>query len=286
MHHAFIISVHKDFEQLKLLLKSLEFGDVYIHVDKKADFLYQQLQTAYETNSHVYILKQRISVNWSGFSQVEATLTLMQAVKESNITYDYIHFISGQDLLLMDHSALDKFIMQAGYGKQFIDYEDIGMYVWRIKKYSLFRENPKNRTFLYRGVDIMIRLLQTPFIHRKNLKGYDLYKGSSWFSITKGCLVYILEIVEKSKYRKQFQYTACPDEHFFQILILNSDYKEKVCNHNYRYIKFEALKNSPLVLTKDNKKDFMNGKFLFARKFDIHVDRGVIEEIIANVIKN
>lgn len=283
MHHAFIISVHKGFAQIKLLLTSMQYADVYIHVDKKADLLYRQLRAEYDTNPHVHIIERRIQVNWSGFSIVEAMLALMKAVKESGNTYDYIHSISGQDLPLMNHEKIDNFIIQAGYGRQFIEYEDIGTYAWRIKCYSFFRENPKNRTILYRGVDIMIRLLQLPFLRRKNLKGYHLYKGSSWFSITQDCLDYIIEHVDKSEYVKQFQYTACPDEHFFQILILNSEFREKVYNHNFRYIHFETLKSSPIVLRKEHKDKFMNGQYLFARKFDIDIDSDIITEVLSDI---
>lgn len=285
MHHAFIIAVHQDFEQLKLLLKSLQFGDVYVHVDKKAEELYQQCRKQYAQNEHVHIISQRLCVNWSGFSQVEATLALLQAVKEQGIPYDYIHFISGQDLPLMNHEHFDDFIMQVGYGKQFIQYEDIGAYVWRLKCYSCFRENPKNRTLLYRSLDNIIRCIQLPFLRRKNLTGYALYKGSSWFSITQDCLDYILEVNSTGEYREQFRYTACPDEHFFQILILNSKFKEHVDNHNFRYVKFETLKSSPLVLTKRQKAEFMNGQYLFARKFDIHVDRDVVGEVLADIME-
>lgn len=35
LKHAFILSVHTNFSQIKVLIKTLLFGDVFIHVDKK-----------------------------------------------------------------------------------------------------------------------------------------------------------------------------------------------------------------------------------------------------------
>ena len=44
LNHAFILSAHTNFEQIKLLLSTLHFGDVFIHVDKKSEELYQKLK--------------------------------------------------------------------------------------------------------------------------------------------------------------------------------------------------------------------------------------------------
>lgn len=283
MKHAFIISAHKDYDQIKLLLYTLQFGDVYLHIDAKAEELYQQLKIEYNDSKAIHVLENRIDVNWSGFSQVKATLLLLKAVKTSGNTYDYIHFISGQDLLLMNQFELDDFICKNGNGYEYINYEDIGKYFWRIKCYSFFRENKKNRTMFYRCIDIALRALQIPFFRRKNLKNYDLYKGSQWFSITQDCLEYILKMTEKDDLINDFRYTACPDEHFFQILLLNSKFKNKILNNNFRYIEFDKLQTSPVVLTKKDESKFMNGKYLFARKFDLNIDKNVILDIISMI---
>ena len=44
LKHAFIMSVHTNLEQLQVLVTALQFGDVYIHVDKKQDALFKQLK--------------------------------------------------------------------------------------------------------------------------------------------------------------------------------------------------------------------------------------------------
>lgn len=279
LKHAFIISVHKNFEQIRLLVDSLSFGDIFIHVDLKNNELYHKLCAEYINSKNIQIIGNRVSVNWSGFSQVEATLNLLAAVKESKKKYDYIHFISGQDLLLLPQRQLDAFIELRGKGKEFIEIEDIGQYKWRIKCFNFFRENPKNRTPIYRGIDIILRLIQLPFVHRNNLKDMKLYKGSQWFSITYECAMYILKIAPY--YVNDFKYTACPDEHFFQILIMNSMFKDKVDKKNYRYIVFEGINTSPKTLSINDLPHFMNGNFIFARKFDMDIDKMVIDKVLS-----
>lgn len=81
-----------------------------------------------------------MSVNWSGFSQVQATLKLLELVESTKRKYDYIHFISGQDLPLMSHAQMDAYIKSKGIGKQFVEVNDIDSYKWRLTQYSFFRE--------------------------------------------------------------------------------------------------------------------------------------------------
>ena len=280
LRHAFIMSVHTNLEQLQDLVTALQFGDVYIHVDKKQDTLFQQLKENYKNNSNVFLVEDRVSVNWSGFSQVQATIKLFELVESTKRTYDYIHFISGQDLPLMSHAQMDDYIEGKGIDQQFVEVNDIDSYKWRLTQYSFFRENPNNRKKLYRLIDIALRLIQMPFVRRKNFKGFQLYKGSQWFSITYECMKYILSYIRENDYCSKFAYTACPDEHFFQVLLMNSKYKDKVLKYNSRYIVFEGLNASPKTLGVEDMDYFMNGQYMFARKFDMNKDRQVISKIL------
>ena len=280
LNHAFILSVHTNPDQIKLLVKTLLFGDVFIHVDKKQESLFQQLKDYYLKYENVHVIENRISVNWSGLSQVIATLNLLEAVKTMNKDYDYVHFISGQDLLLMTHQELDMFILKKNK-KEFIEVKDIENYKWRLKQFSFFRENPNNRKKLYRLLDILLRLIQMPFVRRNNLQGLNLYKGSSWFSITYPCALYILK--KSCHYINDFKYTACPDEHFFQILVMNSSFRKFVDCSNYRYVIFEGLNTSPKTLTLKDYPRFMNGKYMFARKFDSKIDNKVIKKVFSQL---
>ncbi|MDD7330133.1 MAG: beta-1,6-N-acetylglucosaminyltransferase [Absicoccus porci] len=280
LKHAFIISAHKNVEQLKLLISSLQFGDVFIHIDKKNDQLYNELKSFYSQNDHIYFVSNRISVNWSGFSQVRATIELLKLVNATNNRYDYVHFISGQDLLVMKQNKLDQYLIKNGLDKQYVDVGNIGSYKWRLTTYSFFRENPKNRTIRYRILDNCLRVIQRPIIHRNNFKNNDLYKGSQWFSITSDCMKYILETIDKTDYINKFKYTACPDEHFFQILLMNSKYKNHIMKYNGRYVVFEGLNASPKLLMTDDYDNFMNGNYMFARKFDLSENPEIINKII------
>lgn len=281
LKHAFIISAHTNFLQIKTLIESLSFGDVYLHIDYKSEELFKKIKIEFQNLNYVTVIENRVSVNWSGFSQVEATLNLLKEVQSTHKYYDYIHFISGQDLLLMKENELDQYLLSNGLDKQYIEVEDVGKLWWRLKCYSFFRENPKNRTLLFRLLDNFIRLVQLPFIRRSNFKEYDIYKGASWFSITMDCMNYILTN-SNCDFNKRFLYTACPDEHYFQILIMNSNFRNQTLKYNSRYVVFDGLNASPRVLTMKEYDQFMNGEYMFARKFDLQIDENIIKKVLNN----
>ena len=281
LKHAFIISAHANFLQIKTLIESLSFGDVYLHIDYKSEELFKKIKIEFQNLNYVTVIENRVSVNWSGFSQVEATLNLLKEVQSAHKYYDYIHFMSGQDLLLMKQRELDQYLISNGLEKQYIEVNDIGNLWWRLKCYSFFRENPKNRTLIFRFADIFTRLLQIPFVRRTNFIDYDIYKGAQWFSITMDCMNYILAKSDDN-FIKRFKYTACPDEHFFQVLIMNSNFKDRVLRYNSRFVIFDGLNASPRVLTMNEYNQFMNGEYMFARKFDLQIDENVIKKVLNN----
>ena len=69
--------------------------------------------------SNVYIVEDRVSVNWSGFSVVEATLKLMNMVRDTNKKYDYISLISGQDYPIKSNEYIETYFTE-NQGKEFI----------------------------------------------------------------------------------------------------------------------------------------------------------------------
>jgi hypothetical protein len=279
MRLAYLIQAHKNFEQLNLLLDKLqdENNDFFIHIDKTSDKLFAKLNNKFNDFKNIYIIKNRINVNWSGFSQVKATLKMMKKVKNNKKEYDYINFISGQDYPIKTNKEIKEFLTK-NKGKQFLEYSPIGNYYWRLKSYNFFREHPSNRKIYFKILDNLIRLLQKFLIKRNNLKNYKLYKGSQWFTITYDCVKYIINFINKNpQYLEDFKYTACPDEHFFQIIIMNSYFKENVINNNFRYIKWSNNKNSPCILTDEDYTDLKESKSLFARKFDININHKILE---------
>ena len=289
MKIAYMIQAHKNFEQIKFLVESLLYkqNGIFIHIDKKNDKLYRKLKDYYINNDNVNIIDNRVSVNWSGFSQIKATINLMKAIEKEDEIYDYISFISGQDYPIKSSEYIDEYL-EKNKGKNFIEYDNIGRYEWRIKRYSIFTEFPNNRKIYIRVLDKVLRICQNILPKRKNLKNMDLYIGSQWFTIDYECMKYILKFIKLNdgRYIKDFKYTACPDEHFFQTIVMNSKYKVSVINNNLRYIDWSEGNNSPKTLSIKDINQILKSDKLIARKFDIDIDKEILQTLTNIINKN
>lgn len=279
MKTVYLVLAHKNIKQIERLITALTSHDGYcfVHVDKKSEDLYRHLKQKYEDEESIYIVQRRIIVNWGGLSQVRAILVLMHAVRESGIEFGYLHLLSGQDFPIRPLKEIDQFFSENSPA-EFIECMPIGHYRWRIKNYNFFTEFRSNRTLPIRIVDNILRRIQKTFPERNTLKGRDLYKGSSWFSLTYECMIYILEYLnEDPDFLNDFSHSSNADEHFFQILLMNSPFKGKVVNNNLRFIDWEEGKSSPRTLRVKDFKTLQNSFDLFARKFDSNIDGSVLK---------
>lgn len=279
MNLAYIIQAHTGENQLIKLVDLLSEvdTDIFLHIDKKSEELYLSLSKRYVSTENVYIMDDRISVNWSGFSIVSATLKLMNMVRDKDKKYDYISLISGQDLPIKSKEHIEAFY-ENNSGKEFIEFRDIEHNFSRLKCYNLFRENKNNRKLYMRVLNNIILYPQKLLVRRNNFNRINLYYGSGWFTITHNCMLYILKYLEDNpEFQKQFSYTSCADEHFFQIIIMNSQFRYSVVNDNLRYIDWSSAQNSPKTLTMDDYNKLKASDKLYARKFDCAVDKEIMD---------
>ena len=237
MKHAFLIQAHEDPEQLYNLIQALNAKDslFYVHIDKKAsDFtnsiFYQQLLTY--CNVH---FTERIKVYWGGFSQVKATLILLnEAIKESDVYY--FHFLSGHDYPIKGIDYILTFF--ENNNKNYLNYipeeSKLKHFIDRYYFYDNDYINPRNKNnsikrkvirssiiFIQRITWFFVQVLKFPIRKRIDMK---YYHGSCWFSFTKKAVNYILTYIQRNPWiLKRFNYTACPDESFFTMLLMNND---------------------------------------------------------------
>ena len=282
MKQAFLIVAHKNFDQLVKLVEYIadEEHHVYLHIDKKSENLFHQLRDYFKTYEYVYLLKKQISVNWGGFSQVQATLLLLESAYKQQ--YDFYHLISGQDLFIKSKQTVDEFLVQYK-GHQFLEVIDDEKNLWRIKGYYLLSDCRYSRSRPCAILNDWCSKFFKKFPIRKNLKGFKIYKGANWFTLSGDCTTYIMEYLKKHpEYIRGYKYTLCADEHFFQTLILNSSFKDTVINETLREIQWNGQSN-PKVYTINDYEMLKQSTALFARKFDSYIDHEIIEKIYKDI---
>lgn len=287
MKIAYLINAHKNFRQLQRLVARLDNGnaDFFIHVDKKVKAPVFSSLVESLNKSNVSVVPERVDVKWGGFSQVEATLSGLRSILRSSNHYDYISFISGQDYPIRGNSHILGFLA-ANQGCEFIDYCRLAPDGWaeamiRFEKYWLLE-----KISYYRIHSCIQYVLDRLLPKRRVPNGYDAFCGSQWWTISSGCAGYIVDFCnENNEFVDFFRYTLCPDEMFFQTILVNSKYKEKIFNDNLRYIDWTEKNTSPKILTKDDYYRIISSNKLYARKFDAGIDEDVMD-LIDNHIDN
>ena len=236
MKLAVLIQCHKCPEQINRLLDVMKSDEVdfYIHVDRKSD-----IADEIEKRADVHILppERRVDVMWGGFSQVEATLNLLD---EALITggYDYYFLISGQDFPVRPIRELIEFL-ENDNGANYVD-------LFPSLNNGLCKQNnlDKRNQIVY-GDRIMgrgkfARIMRRLWVavtggygrtfgifRRKNVLNLKFYFGSQWWCLSKDFVEYATEYLAKTpQYAEFFRKASCPDESFFQTLLMNSSYSD------------------------------------------------------------
>ena len=245
MKLAHLLLVHSNPKQVERLIKRLlypPFVDIYIHLDRKADFKEFQSLASIES---VYFIKKRVSVGWGNYSMVAATLKSFKEILASEVEYCHINLLSGQDYPLKQAQEIQKFLF-AHPGNTFMSARAIPD-EWevsaRLQKYNLGGINIHGRYLLERIVNKILPKRKVP----NQLK---VYGRSQWFTITPHCVAYIIRYLEENRNVKRFfKWTWGADELIFQTILFNSNLKDSIVNNNLRYIKFEAHESRPKILT-------------------------------------
>ena len=266
MRIAYLILAHKNPEQVKRLVGLLN-GDVYIHLDKKCD-----IKKFYIEDKSINYIYDRTSINWGGFSMVDATLKLIRDARK-NFNYDFYILLSGDDYLVKPLDEFEQYLTE--HSKySFIEYDKFDE-KWqhakgRYQNFKIFEKEHITFKVLQKILNVLIN-------KRRMYRNMEAYKGSQWWCLNAESIEYLLEYINSNKsILSYFKHTHIPDEMFFQILLLNSPIKDKIINDNLRYILLED--SHPEILTVDYFNDLINikNKF-FARKFDVNVDSKILD---------
>lgn len=126
---------------------------------------------------------------------------------------------------------------------------------------------------------------KTLSIYKRKLGSDTFYFGSSWWCLPFQAVKEMYEYVnENPNYYNFFTHTLCPDESFFQTLLMNhTSYKDKVLPL-LTYVNWGEGGYSPNVFTMNDYKKLKaianNEGVLFARKFDMEKDSKIIQKVL------
>jgi len=299
MKIAYIILAHKLPEQLVRLVRALntDTASFFIHIDKKTDAeTCRKMTVPLSEYKNVYFL-ERFARYYGDFNHVRPTLDGIRKLLELGLEYDYVILLTGQDYPIKSNAQIRKTLNESE-GKSFMEYFSLPDKHWENENGGLDRivyfylhwrgwEFPflkKTRLFGFIP-DSLWSIMEKLLPMRRNFPGnYRLYGGSSYWCLSRECIEYLdIFVRQNSAFVKFFEHVKIPDETFFQTVLMNSPLKDTIVNNNLRYIVWGNSRH-PLTLRQRDFQDFMNTDNLFARKFDISVDRDVLDMIDQSIL--
>ena len=288
MRIAILVQCHKNPEQINKMLCAMQHPAItfFIHVDKKATIEKDLL-----SGENIIQLPdaQRIDVQWSKISQIDATLNLLEYARK-NGEYDFFWLCSGQDFPIKSANQIvcwfekhneNDFIELFPSRNTGLDYENnydkrnaiyfpewmLGREHWQriIKRLYIEMTGGYNRTFR--------------FARRKPVDNMRFYYGSSWVCLTRRTLNWITDYLNfHPDYYSFFKNCNCPDESFFQTLVMNSPYSNLRMDYLH-FVEWIAGQHNPKLLTIEDYQKLKESDKLMARKFDMKVDKSIIEKL-------
>lgn len=273
MRQGILIAAYKEFDHLIEVIGFFDHHfDIFIHIDKKSTPPPETLDRI-RAMKNVKFLASAYPVNWSGTNHLKCILLLAgEALKNADLSY--IHLISGQDFPAKDLGYFARFPQEQG-GKDFLGYFSLPSTHWsegglpRVEYYHFYDllDPRKYRPWLNRIVKVQSML----HIKRRFSKKWgDLYGGSTWWSLSRETLAYVIDYTRKDpSLLKRLEHTFCPDEVYFQTVIMNSPYAQNVVDDDLRYVDWGGSRNGslPAVLDDTDFDKIAGSNALFARKF-------------------
>jgi hypothetical protein len=261
--HAFLITAHKDPQQLEFLVQKVQkYGRVYVHIDKDSVGNFN----TFAPPANVFVSTE-IPIMYSHFSMVRAILILAKkALKDgasrlSLISGDALPIASDsefQKLLLSDLDICHNRSLKYKYDSQ-VDFHYYCRYI--PSKYP--------QRFLPRAINYFSRKWPIKINVQKYLDPLDMKIGSMWWSVTRETMIKSIEHHENNpNFAKYFMKSKHPGETFFQTLFAH--FSPNIRDEGTTYANWDTSRvPHPGDLSVEQLRNaFDSQKFLFARKFE------------------
>ena len=263
--HAYLKAVHKNPEQIKILLGLLDIeqNDLYVHIDSKStSFDIDELKEYVKKAGICFV--ERTSVKWADYSIVNSTLIMLKAATEKE-SYAYYHLLSGQDLPLKPVSEINRYYDENDATYNYVGYD---------------RDEKWTKEILYSRLDCYRKSIGplTPVVKKIKSKLIHYVCGAAWFDINDELARLVID--NESWIKKHFTYFQFPDEAFLQTLIRKYKLQDS-CRDYMRFIDWENTneKASPYIFREKDFDRLIASDKNFARKFDMEQDERIVLKI-------
>jgi len=284
---AYLIQAHNNENYLFKLINSLNNKEVsfFIHIDEKANI--NNFKNLFKNFDNIFFIKNRVNIVWKWFSQVKATINLIDFWLKQKIKFKYFILLSWVDFPIKPNKSILNFFKSTN--ENFLEFKEIkksnnyldyfkNKQLWfKISKWHFYDDFKKNfswkswgfKNLLYRIFILFNILIINSFIKKKKIdNNIKYYFWSSWWCLNYETIKHIYQFYKNNdEINNIFKYSDAPDEMYFQTIILNSKYKKNCVNNNLRYIDWSKNREWPAILDINDFENINKSDVLFARKF-------------------
>lgn len=225
---AFLIAAHSDPTQVHRLVRRLCPHRVFIHLDAKTE-----MTDAWRAIDATFV-EPRVPVYWAGYSQVEATLTLMRASLETGERFAKLVLLSGACYPILPIAHLADLFARDGE-RNYIRYVDMtrsshlmSMISHRYHRDGILPPQLVARSPLAGNAEKVVRKLHA-LSAGKLPDRWTLpltpYHGSSWWALTlEAARFAVAEIDRRPELVAKYKRSFASDEQVFHTIIGNSSF--------------------------------------------------------------
>lgn len=224
MKIAYLIITHRNPRLLAKMIDQLSGDDsaFFIHVDAKADFT--PFAAIKRPNVH---FTRRIPVYWGEFSQVAASLILLEEALSSSFQPDYLMLFTGSEFPIRSKEYIHRFL-ERHRGREFITMAKTpspGKPLERVNTIRFPRRRPVLR-FLFR---VLAKFGFASRDYRKHFGSFEPYSGVGWWTMTNEACRYVLDFAKRDdKLARFFALTHASDEAYIHTILGNSPFRAKM----------------------------------------------------------
>lgn len=272
---VYILLAHRMMDQLARLIRVLDDGTAtfFVHLDKRAGaHLWDELQS----QLHGVDVRPipRHPCYWGSYELVRATLEGIRALVDSKLEFDRAVLLSGQDYPIKSLSYIRQFFSEHAQDEFLECFSFLSENRW---SHWPGAGNARSRAWGWH-LRFRSRWLHTP-ISRRFPMGMTPHGGSQWWALSRPCIEYIDRFVrEHPSFVRYYKHAFIPDEQFFQTLLANSPFADRIAGHDVTYVDADPpTPPRPATLGKHYLPDLLKSPKLFARKFDRTQDAEILQ---------
>lgn len=280
MRQVILIHAHKDLAQLNALVEQLLDDEflIYVNVDAKSAIDVAALHPS------ARLVRPRIAIHWGDFSQVQATLNSMRQVVAEAGVFDKLLFLSAQDFPLLPNRRL-KQALAALADYELLDCVPVGPHGWSCaERFQYFHRDGGGKLAVL-ACRLANRAMRAGGVRRAMVNGWQPWGGSSWWTLSRDCVRAIVgQVRDDPAIVRFFRTVSCPDEMFFQTLVMNSQFRARVLSNNCRHIQWQAGgARNPKVLDESDFDAIRASGAHFCRKLDPAASAALLRRLRDNL---